>query len=57
MAHKTCEDCGERIYNLGCVNCNEAAYIAEQLQFDRHYGEHATWGDEPDREQQKSSVR
>ncbi len=27
---KTCPDCGERVYNLGCVNCNEAAYIEEQ---------------------------
>jgi hypothetical protein len=27
---KTCENCGERVYNLGCVNCNEMAYIEEQ---------------------------
>lgn len=27
---KTCPDCGERVYNLGCVNCNKDAYIAEQ---------------------------
>jgi len=27
---KTCPDCGERVYKLGCVNCNEDAYIAEQ---------------------------
>lgn len=27
---RTCPDCGERIYNLGCVNCNETAYIDEQ---------------------------
>lgn len=27
---KTCPDCGERIYNLGCVNCNEQDYINEQ---------------------------
>lgn len=26
----TCEYCGERVYALGCVNCNEAAYIEEQ---------------------------
>lgn len=31
---RTCPDCGERVYNLGCVNCNEAAYIAEQEAFD-----------------------
>lgn len=27
---KTCEDCGSRVYNLGCTWCNEVAYIAEQ---------------------------
>ena len=31
---KTCEDCGSRVYNLGCVNCNEEAYIAEQVRLD-----------------------
>lgn len=25
-----CENCGCRVYNLGCVNCNEVAYIEEQ---------------------------
>jgi hypothetical protein len=30
MSYKTCPDCGERVYKLGCVNCNEEAYIAEQ---------------------------
>lgn len=30
----TCPDCGERVYNLGCVNCNEQAYIDEQAIFD-----------------------
>jgi hypothetical protein len=30
MAHKTCEDCGCRIYEYGCVNCNEADYIVMQ---------------------------
>lgn len=25
-----CEDCGSRVYNLGCVNCDEENYIAEQ---------------------------
>ena len=29
----TCPDCGSRVYKLGCVNCNEAAYIEEQEQF------------------------
>lgn len=32
MTIKTCPDCGERVYNLGCVNCNEPAYIEEQEQ-------------------------
>jgi len=27
---KTCENCGERVYRLGCVNCDEPAYIEEQ---------------------------
>lgn len=27
---KTCENCGSRVYNLGCVNCDEEAYIEEQ---------------------------
>lgn len=27
---KTCPDCGSRVYDLGCVNCNELAYIEEQ---------------------------
>ncbi len=27
---KTCPDCGSRVYKLGCVNCDEDAYIAEQ---------------------------
>lgn len=31
---KTCPDCGERVYSLGCVNCNEAAYIEEQAARD-----------------------
>jgi hypothetical protein len=31
---KTCEDCGGRVYALGCVNCNEAAYIALQADDD-----------------------
>lgn len=31
---KTCENCGERVYKLGCVNCNEAAYIADQVELD-----------------------
>lgn len=33
----TCPDCGERVYNLGCVNCNEIAYIEEQEALDALY--------------------
>lgn len=34
MAYKTCPDCGSRVFNLGCVNCNEEDYIEEQKHFD-----------------------
>jgi hypothetical protein len=27
---KTCEDCGSRVYENGCVNCNEELYIFDQ---------------------------
>jgi len=46
---KTCPDCGSRVYNLGCTWCNEEAYIAEQVEFDKDYGVHYQHGDEPDR--------
>lgn len=29
---KTCENCGERVYSLGCSNCDEPNYIAEQVR-------------------------
>lgn len=29
-----CPDCGCRVYRLGCVNCNEAAYIEQQRLID-----------------------
>lgn len=35
---KTCRDCGERVYNLGCTNCNEMAYIDEQERLNNLYG-------------------
>lgn len=35
---RTCPDCGERVYNLGCVNCNEVAYIEEQERMTDLYG-------------------
>jgi hypothetical protein len=31
---KTCENCGCRVYALGCVNCNEDAYIDQQERID-----------------------
>lgn len=34
---KVCPDCGERVYRLGCVNCDEDAYIEEQAGFDAAY--------------------
>jgi hypothetical protein len=30
MAYKTCENCGSKVYGLGCVNCDEENYIAQQ---------------------------
>ncbi len=58
----TCPNCGSRVYKLGCVNCDEAAYIEEQIQLTERYGEDEhkearetpaewagyplTWGDE-----------
>jgi hypothetical protein len=38
---KTCENCGERVYKLGCVNCNESAYIEEQEQLTALYDSEA----------------
>lgn len=35
MAYKTCKECGCKIYNLGCVNCNEIDYIDEQSYFEK----------------------
>lgn len=31
---ETCEECGSRIYNLGCINCNEMDYVNEQAEWD-----------------------
>lgn len=33
MAYKTCENCGSRIYEYGCVNCNEDDYITMQQEY------------------------
>lgn len=30
MAYKTCENCGSRVFNHGCVNCDEMEYISMQ---------------------------
>ncbi len=30
MKSKHCENCGDRIYNLGCSNCSEVRYIEQQ---------------------------
>lgn len=44
---KTCPDCGERVYSLGCVNCNEAAYIEEQIMLTEPlYGPEDEWIDD-----------
>lgn len=32
---KTCEDCGCRVYEYGCINCNEQDYIDMQAYDDR----------------------
>jgi hypothetical protein len=32
MAYKTCEDCESKVFNLGCIWCNEEKYIKEQLE-------------------------
>ncbi len=29
---KTCENCGSKVFRLGCVNCDEENYIEEQRQ-------------------------
>ena len=30
MKYQTCEDCGSRVYQYGCTNCNEQDYIDMQ---------------------------
>ena len=37
---KTCENCGSKMFNLGCIYCNEADYIEEQLNYDAKYEIH-----------------
>lgn len=33
-AMRTCPNCGSRVYSLGCVNCDEENYSAEQVALD-----------------------
>ena len=42
-----CENCGERVYSLGCVNCNELAYIKQQDQLfdeEQNMPDNLWWG-------------
>ena len=41
---KTCPDCGSRVYNLGCVNCNESAYSEEMEALNAMYGDDGDGG-------------
>jgi len=42
---KTCENCGERVYALGCVSCNESAYMlaAEMREEERQSEREHDW--------------
>lgn len=40
MAYKTCENCGCKVYSLGCVNCNEIDYIEQQNLWDDYNQTH-----------------
>ena len=33
MKYQSCENCGSRVYSLGCVNCDEINYINQQNEF------------------------
>lgn len=35
--YKTCENCGGRVYKLGCENCDEMNFIAEQEELTDYY--------------------
>lgn len=46
MEFDFCEDCGERVYKFGCVNCNEETYI--EMQNCGDYDDAQPWlSDEP----------
>lgn len=53
---KTCEDCGCRVYNLGCVNCNEETYIKEQDAMTEHADGCEAWPAFPGHFQQASKT-
>jgi hypothetical protein len=38
MSYKTCPDCGSRVFEHGCVNCNEADYISMQAEPEDRFG-------------------
>lgn len=40
---QTCPDCGCRVYSLGCVNCNEDAYIQQQEATFEGFSSGAKW--------------
>ena len=35
---KYCEDCGSKVFSLGCVNCNESLYI-EEMEYQNNVDE------------------
>lgn len=39
MAYKDCPDCGYRMYNGLCTNCDEESYIVEQDSKNKDYTE------------------
>ena len=43
MTYKTCENCGSKVYGLGCVNCDEDNYIAQQVIDNERPEEYANW--------------
>ena len=36
----TCENCGCRVYEFGCENCNEDAYMREAAEYRREAEEY-----------------
>tara|TARA_R110000796_G_scaffold249652_1_gene377692 strand:- start:7228 stop:7470 length:243 start_codon:yes stop_codon:yes gene_type:complete len=56
MAYKTCENCGSRIFNLGCVNCNEIHYINEQEMYTQFEIEETLRNEEAVRREEERST-